>query len=75
MYLIKFSEKSSAITMPVSQAFIWENIKLYFVSVYGFSGPVYERTSTNGLKDVITVWHIIYDGLGRANFIFHGQLP
>ena len=54
-YLLHFAEKASAITMTVPQAITWENIKLYFVSVYGFSVPVYERASKNGLNDVLTV--------------------
>ena len=55
LYLIHFAEKSSSITMPFPRAVTWENIKLYFVSMYGFSGPVYERASKNGLKYVLNV--------------------
>ena len=44
-----------SITMPVRQAVTWENIKLYFVSIYGFSIPVKERISKKGLKDALTV--------------------
>ena len=54
-YPLHFSEKYSSITMLVPQAVTWDNIKLYFVFVYGFSGPVYKRMSKNGLKDALTV--------------------
>ena len=50
LYLIYFAEKYSAITTSVPQAVTWENIKLYFVSVYGFSGLVYERTPKKRVK-------------------------
>ena len=46
--------KYSAVTMTVPQVVIWENIKLYFVSVYGF-GPDLRKDIKNGLKDAITV--------------------
>ena len=47
--------KSSSITMLVPQTVTWENIKLYSVSVYGFSGMIYEKISKNELKDTLTM--------------------
>ena len=54
-YALHFAETSSAIIIPFPRVVTCENIKPYFVYVYGFSGQISEMMSKNELNNTLTV--------------------